>query len=239
MTEAPKSIVIVTGASRGLGYALGRSFGVPGTHVLAVARTVGGLEELDEEIQSQGGSATLVPLDLTDDGGLERLGAAVFERWGRIDAWLHTAVHAPPLAPVEHVDGRDLDKAIALNVRVTQRLIRVLDPLLRLSAEGRAVFFDHPSAARPFHSAYHATKAAQIEIAQAWGREITRTTAIRVSVVSPPPMPTAVRARFYPGENPSQLTDPSVVADALRKALVDEPGGYIDLRAITGLHRSA
>ena len=236
--NSDETIILITGASRGLGYAIGRAVARPGAHVLAVARTVGGLEELDEEIQARGGSATLVPLDITDDPGLERLGAAIFERWGRIDTWFHAAAHPAPLSPVDHVDVKDLDRSFAVNARATQRLIRVLDPLLRQAPAGRAVFFDDPGAARPFHSAYCTSKMAQIEFAQIWAREIARTTKIHVTIASPPPMASAVRARFYPGENGDALTDPTTVADALLAEIETEPGSYIDLRAITGVRRT-
>ncbi len=213
-------IALVTGASRGLGFAVARALGAAGAHVIALARTVGALEELDDAIRPGGGAATLVPLDLTDDPALERLGAAVFERWGRLDLWVHAAIHAPALAPANHVDAKDLDRAIAVNLRATQRLIRVLDPLLRQSDRGRALFFtDAAGAGQRFHAAYRATKIGQIEIATAWAREVEATPALRVAFAAPPPMPTALRLRFYPGEPRDRLTHPSVVADALLPAL--------------------
>src|SRR5690625_1061260 len=126
-------IALVTGASRGLGFALARQLGLAGAHVIALARTSGGLEELDDAIRDGGGTATLVPLDLTDEPALARLGATIYERWGRIDFWAHTAIHAPALSPAHHIDSKDFDRAVEINLRVTQRLIRVLDPLLRQS----------------------------------------------------------------------------------------------------------
>ncbi len=131
-------IALVTGASRGFGFACAAAMGSAGAHVLALARTVGGLEELDDKISSTSGITTLIPLDICDDPGLERLGAAVHDRWGRIDLWLHTAIHAAPLQPAEHIDAGELDQTLATNIRAFQRLIRVVDPLLRLS--------DHPVA---------------------------------------------------------------------------------------------
>ena len=213
-------VALVTGASRGLGYAVARELGARGAHVIALARTVGGLEELDDEIKAAagpgGGGATLVPLDLTDDPALERLGASVFERWGRLDVWVHTAIHAPALSPAGHIDARDLDRALAVNVRATQRLIRVLDPLLRQSDRGRAVFLtDATGAGQRFHGAYQASKQAQAAIAAAWAREVEATPALRVVLAAPPPMPTAVRARFYPGEDRAKLADPAAVARQL------------------------
>lgn len=216
-------IALVTGASRGLGYAVARELGARGAHVIALARTVGGLEELDDEIKRAGGAATLVPLDITDDPALERLGASVFERWGRLDIWMHTAIHAPALSPAGHIDARDLDRALAVNVRATQRLIRVLDPLLRQSDRGRAVFLtDSTGAGQRFHGAYQASKQAQAAIATAWAREVEATPALRVVLAAPPPMPTAVRARFYPGEDRAKLADPAEVARQLLDALASE-----------------
>jgi NAD(P)-dependent dehydrogenase (short-subunit alcohol dehydrogenase family) len=213
-------IALVTGASRGLGFAVARALGAAGAHVVALARTVGGLEELDDLITAAGGTATLVPLDLTDDPALERLGAAIHERWGRLDLWVHTAIHAPPLSPVGHIDAKELDRALAVNLRATQRLIRVLDPLLRLSESGRAVFLtDETGAGQRFHAAYRAGKAGQIEIAAAWAREVEATAALRVVFAAPPPMPTALRARFYPGEPRDRLADPAVVAERLLAGL--------------------
>ena len=136
-------LILVTGASRGLGYATAEALAGPGTQIIALARTVGGLEELDDRIKSKGGAATLVPLDITDDGGLERLGLSIHERWGRLDAWVHTAAHAVPLAPAEHIAPKDLDRALAVNTRATQRLIAMLDPLLRAAPQGRAVIASH------------------------------------------------------------------------------------------------
>ena len=228
MTEFKDRIALVTGASRGLGYAVAEGLARGGAQVIALARTVGGLEELDE---AAGGGITLVPLDLTDDPGLERLGAAIHERWGRLDLWVHTAVHAPPLSPVEHVADKDLDRTLAVNLRAFQRLIRVVDPLLRRAEAGRAVWFADASAEQPFHGTYLAAKAGQQAIAAMWAAEIRATSNIRVIAATPPPMPTALRARFYPGEDRSHLTAPSIVAGRLLAQLAQGADGPIDLRA--------
>ena len=213
-------VALVTGASRGLGHAVGHALGAAGAHVIALARTVGGLEELDDAIKGAGGTATLVPVDVTDGPALERLGAAVFERWGRLDLWVHCAVHAPALSPTNHIDAKDFDRALAVNVGATRGLIRVLDPLLRQSASGRAVFLaDRTGEGERFHAAYQATKQAQIALASAWAREVDATPSFRVIVAAPPPMPTAVRARFYPGEDRSTLTHPTEVARRLVEGL--------------------
>lgn len=233
MTDTPLDgrIALVTGASRGLGYALAHAFGAAGAHVVAVARTVGGLEALDEEIQAAGGSATLVPLDLTDDTGLERLAGAIHERWGRIDDWAHTAITAPPLAPVEHIDAKDLDTVIALNFRVVARLIRVLDPLLRNSDSGRVFHFaDAEETARPNHATYLASKAASGTLFTSWKHALDSASNVRVSAVSVPPMPTTLRLRFHPGEDTGTLSKPSVIAERLVANLNTDLPDRLDLR---------
>lgn len=226
MQWARDKIALVTGASRGLGYAIAREVGAAGGHVIAVARTVGGLEELDTDIKAAGGSATLVPLDLTDDPALERLGTAVHDRWGRLDLWVHTAVHAPPLTPAEHIDAKDLDGSLKLTARATQRLIRVLDPLLRQSGQPTAVMFSDHAAASKFHGTYGAAKAAQLAYARAWAAEHT---SLRLLIAEPPAMPTALRARFHPGEDRGQLTEPAIVAGRLMAHLREGNSGAIAL----------
>ena len=213
-TDWRDRVVLVTGASRGLGWALARATAGRGAHVLALARTVGGLEELDDAIRAAGGAATLVPLDVTDDAGLARLGAALFEKWGRLDGWLHCAVHAPPCAPANHVEAKDLDRAWAVNARATQRLIRVLDPLLRAAPQGFAVLMDDAREGEPFFSPYAATKAAARAFWTAWAGETARTP-MRVLLAHPPAMPTATRARFYPGEDRAALTPADRAAAAV------------------------
>lgn len=207
MTDAPAPtrLTLVTGASRGLGYALALAEARAGAHVLALARTVGGLEELDDAIKAAGGTATLIPLDVTDDGGLARMGAAIAEKWGRLDRWLHCATQAAPCSPANHADAKDVDRAVAVNVRATQRLIRVTDPLLRRSDTGLAVLMDDPRDGQPFFGAYAATKAAARAWWTAWAAE-TGKTRLRVVLATPPAMPTALRARFFPGEAREALT---------------------------------
>ena len=196
-------VALVSGASRGFGFAAAAALGAAGAHVLALARTQGGLEDLDDRIGASGGKATLIPLDICDDPGLERLGAAVHERWGRVDLWLHTAFHAPPLQPAEHIDAKELDRSLAVNVRAFQRLIRVVDPLLRLSEAGMALIAADDAAGKKFHGPYALAKAAQSALTRAWAAESGAR--ITVAEVVPPPMPTALRGRFYPGESREKL----------------------------------
>ncbi len=205
MTGVPLEgqVALVTGASRGFGFAAAAALGAAGAHVIAVARTTGGLEELDDRIAGAGGSATLVPLDICDDPGLGRLGAAIHGRWGRVDLWLHTAFHAAPLQPVEHIDAKDLDRDLAVNIRAFERLIRVVDPLLRLAPCPVALIAADDAATIKFHGSYAASKAAQSALARAWAAESG--SRIAIAEIVPPPMPTALRARFYPGEDRSSL----------------------------------
>jgi NAD(P)-dependent dehydrogenase (short-subunit alcohol dehydrogenase family) len=211
-------LAFVDGASRGLGWALALEAAKRGAHVLAMARTIGGLEELDDAIKRAGGEATLVPADVTDDPALARLGAAIHERWGRLDLWLHCAVHAPPLSPAAHIEDKDLDKALAVNARATQRLIRVLDPLLRAAPAGVAVHMDDLRDDQAFFSSYAASKAAARIFWSAWAQETVKSP-LRILRALPPAMPTATRARFYPGEDRAKLADPAAVATRLLDAV--------------------
>jgi NAD(P)-dependent dehydrogenase (short-subunit alcohol dehydrogenase family) len=209
-------IALITGASRGLGAALARELAAT-HHIIAVAKTVGALEELDDAIQAAGGAATLAPMDITVDAAMQQLCRGIFDRWGKLDLWLHTAVHAAPLAPAGHIGPKDLTKSLTINVEATARLIAYVSPLLGLT--GQAVFFDDPRAGQQFFGAYGATKAAQIALARSWQAETTKT-GPRVQIVTPAPMPTATRARFYPGEDRSPLADPRTEAARLLPAIL-------------------
>jgi NAD(P)-dependent dehydrogenase (short-subunit alcohol dehydrogenase family) len=225
VTWASGQIALVTGASRGFGFACAAALGAAGAHVIAVARTTGGLEELDTRIADSGGTATLVPLDIRDDPGLERLGAAIHGRWGRVDLWLHTAIHAAPLQPAEHIDANELDQTIATNIRAFQRLIRVVDPLLRLAPAPVALIAADAPATLKFHGAYAAAKAAQSALTRAWAAESGQR--ITIAEVQPPPMPTALRGRFYPGEDRAKLAsiEDAAARLAARISAGDLPGG--------------
>lgn len=206
-------VAIVTGASRGLGAALAEAL-AKDHHVIAMARTSGGLEDLDDRIQAAGGSATLVPVDLTDSGACAAVCRSIRERWGHADLWAHAAVHVAPLTPAAHIDPKDLAKSLATNVSATATLIACVAPLLDAAEDGKALFFDDPRAGEQFFSAYGATKAAQVSLARSWAAETART-GPRVMILSPPPMSTATRARFFPGENKSALTSPDAAAQSI------------------------
>ncbi|MGR3491448.1 MAG: SDR family NAD(P)-dependent oxidoreductase [Shimia sp.] len=194
--------ILITGASRGLGAALAPLLATR-AHIIAVARTVGGLEELDDAVKAAGGTATLAPLDVTDDGAMQHLCASIHQRFGGLSMWLHTAIHAAPLAPAPMVQPKDWSKSVTLNVDATARLIRYIAPLL--PPNGKAVFFADPVEGAANFGAYGATKAAQMALVRSWQAETPRT-GPHVQIVTPPPMPTATRARFHPGEDRSMLT---------------------------------
>lgn len=213
MSDKDQKLAIVTGASRGLGAALAERLGARGYHVVAVARTTGALEELDDRIRAVGGAATLAPMDITQPAAMIQLVQAVLDRWGGCDLWAHAAIHAASLAPAPHVDPKDMDRSILVNVTATHGLTVLMDPLLR-ARNGTALFFDDPRAGQPFFGAYGATKAAQIAFARSWQAE-SRRLGPRVAIATPNPMPTAVRARFFPGEDRSTLSPCRAEADRI------------------------
>jgi len=213
---APR-VALVTGASRGLGAAIAEQLALRGWHVVAVARTVGGLEELDDRVKGAGlpgaGGLTLAPMDVTNDDAMRHLCRSVHDRWGGLGFWAHAAIHAAPLAPAGHIDQKDWDKSLATNARATGMLIPMVEPLLR-AREGSAMFFDDPRAGQPFFGAYGASKAAQMALARSWQVEAAKH-GPRVLIVEPQPMPTATRARFFPGEDRSRLSAPQSEAARL------------------------
>jgi len=202
---------LITGASRGLGAALAEAL-APTHHIIAVARTTGGLEDLDDRIQAIGGSATLAPMDITNEGAMATLCRGIYDRWGTLDLWLHAAIHAAPLSPADHVGRSDWDKSMAINAGATAMLIPFVAPLL--GETGRAVFFDDKRAGHKFFGAYGASKAAQMSLVRSWQAETVRT-GPNVHVLEPNPMPTALRARFFPGEDRTPLASPKHEADRL------------------------
>lgn len=207
-------IALVTGASRGLGAALAEQLAVRGWHVVAVARTVGGLEALDDRVKALklpgAGTFTLAPMDVTNDDAMRHLCFNIHTRWGGVGFWAHTAVHAAPLSPAGSLDARDWDKSIATNIRATGTLIPMMEPLLR-AHNGSALFLEDPRAGQKFFGAYAASKAAQIALARCWQAE-TAKLGPRVLIETPAPMPTAIRARFFPGEDRSGLAAPDTEA---------------------------
>ncbi len=202
-----QKIALITGASRGLGAAMAEELAVQGWQVVAVARTTGGLEDVDDRAKAAGasGALTLAPMDITNDDAMRHLCRSIFDRWGGIDLWVHAAIHAAPLAPAGHIDVKDWDKSVAINLRATGTLIPMVEPLLRARTGGTALFLNDKQAGEKFFGAYAATKTGQITLAQSWAAETTKT-GPRVVIAAPAPMPTATRARFFPGEDRTPLT---------------------------------
>lgn len=211
-------IALVTGASRGLGAAMAEELAGRGWHVVALARTVGGLEELDDRVKARrqpgAGELTLAPMDITNDDAMAHLCRSIFDRWGRLDLWVHAAIHAAPMSPAQFLDVKDWDKSLAINLRATGTLIPLVEPLLRLAPAPAAMFLDDPRGGEMYFGAYGATKAAQIALARSWQKEAAKV-GPRVLIETPAPMPTATRARFFPGEDRSPLADPRIEAARL------------------------
>lgn len=235
-------IAVVTGASRGIGAAVAAALAREGAHVVALARTVGGLEELDDTIRSQGGTTTLVPLDLRDGDALDRLGASLHARYGRLDILVGNAGVLGPLSPLGHVEPKAWAEVLDVNVTANWRLLRALDPLLRLSDAGRAVFVTSGAAskARAYWGPYAVSKAALEILVRTYAAE-TEGTNLRVNLFNPGPIRTRMRAQAMPGEDPERLAPPEVAADAVLKlcapdclrtgALFDLPlGTFLDFR---------
>jgi NAD(P)-dependent dehydrogenase (short-subunit alcohol dehydrogenase family) len=207
-------IALVSGASRGIGYATACALAKAGAHVVAVARTQAGLEELDDEIRKAGGAATLVPLNLSDFDGIARLGAALHERHGRLDILVGNAGIAGPSSPLGHIDLKPWNEVMAVNVTANFQLIRCMEPLLKKSDAGRAVFVTSAAASRAsaYLAPYAASKAALETLARAWAQE-TAATPIRVNLFDPGPIRTRMRASVFPGEDPLTLDTPDQAAE--------------------------
>lgn len=209
-------IALVTGASRGIGYHSALALAKAGAHVICVARTVGGLEELDDEIKSIGGNATLVPLDLLDFDAIDRLGGSIYERWGKLDILLGNAGMLGSLSPIEHIEPKTFEKVFALNVTANWRLMRSLSPLLREAEHGRAIFMTSSFATenKPFWGVYAASQSALQTLAATWSKE-TAKSSLTVSLLDPGPTETALRASAMPGEDRANLQHPSEIGKKL------------------------
>jgi NAD(P)-dependent dehydrogenase (short-subunit alcohol dehydrogenase family) len=224
MTEKPvfmtlplaSRIALVTGASRGIGYATARALASRGAHIIALARTQGGLEELDDEIRKDGGSATLVPLSLTDVDGIARLGAALHERHGQLDILVGNAGTAGPSSPLGHIDMKPWNDVMAINATANFQLIRCMEPLLKKADAGRAVFITSAAAskARAYLGPYSASKAALEALVRVWAHE-TASTRLRVNLFNPGPIRTRMRAAVFPGEDPMTLDTPEQAAELI------------------------
>ena len=222
---ASPRVVLVTGASRGIGRAAALALAGQGAHVIALARTQGALEALDDEIRAAGGAATLVPLDLADHDALDRLGGSIYERWGRLAGLVGNAGLLGPISPLPHVSPKQFNDVFAVNVTANFRLIRSLDPLLRAAPAGRAVFITSGvasrAATRAYWGLYASSKAALDLLARSYAAETVKT-AVKVMLVNPGPLRTRMRAAAMPGEDPMTLSTPEDLAPKLLKLLAPE-----------------
>ena len=209
-------LALVTGASRGLGAAVAKAYAGAGAHVIAIARTQGGLEELDDAIRGAGGNATLVAMDLTNFDGIDDLGRQIHERWGKLDILVGNAAMLGDMSPLGHIRPESWERTFALNVTANWRLIRSMDPLLRQSDAGRAIFMTSgiTRSLRPYWGLYSSTKAALEALAVTYAHEVEKTP-VRVNLVNPGPTRTAMRATAFPGEDPLTLPPPEHLAETM------------------------
>ncbi len=216
-------VAVVTGASRGIGRAAALALAEAGAHIVALARTQGALEELDDAIRERGGSATLVPVNLKDYEALDRLGAALHQRWGKLDILVGNAGILGELAPITHVDQPVWDEVMAVNVTANYRLIRSLDPLLRASDAGRAVFVSSGAAHKclAYWGPYSISKAALEALVRTYAAE-TEKTPLRVMLLNPGPLRTAMRRAAMPGEDPLTLKTPEELAPHIVKLALSD-----------------
>jgi len=217
-------VALVTGASRGIGQAAAVALAAAGAHVVLTARTQGGLIAADDAIAAAGGSATIAPLDLMDGEGVDRLGAAIGARWGRLDILVLNAAMLGPLTPVAHGDPGEVAELFALNVLAQQRLLRACDPWLRAAPAGRVIAVTSSVATRPraYWGLYGASKAALEALILAYADEGANIGGVRAAILDPGATATAMRARAFPGEDAAGLKGPDVVAERIVGLLVSE-----------------
>jgi NAD(P)-dependent dehydrogenase (short-subunit alcohol dehydrogenase family) len=216
-------IALITGASRGIGKACALKLAAQGAHCILVATTTGGLEEVDDEINALGGSATLVPMDVTDYPAIDRLGASLFERYGKLDILVGNAGILGKLSPVGHIDPKDWDKVLAVNLTANWRLLRSMDPLLRQSHGGRVVMVTSSVAAKPraYWSIYAVSKAGLENLTLMYGEEVLKTN-IKVNLLDPGGTATRMRAEAFPGEDQATLKTPDDVAETILELCLPE-----------------
>lgn len=232
---SPSRIALVTGASRGIGAAIALELAQAGHHIVATARTVGGLEELDDNIRGLGGSATLVPLDIKDFDGIARLALALNERYGKLDVMIGNAGVLGPLSPLEHIEPKNFDNLMAVNVTANWQLIRTMNALLTRAPAGRAVFVTSGAAyrGRAYWGPYAASKAALDAMVRSYAAE-TATTNVRANLFAPGPTRTRMYIGAFPGVDPETLPTPEDVAKAMLPLCLpecSESGKVYDFRA--------
>lgn len=237
MTERPLEgkLALVTGASRGIGAATAKALAAKGAHVILVARTTGGLEEIEEAIHAAGGSATIAPLDLTDGDSIARLAAAIGERWQALDILVLNAAMLGSLMPVAQIDAKELSQVVTLNFIAQQALIAAFDPMLRASEAGRLIALTSTVARAPraYWGAYGASKAALETLVAAYGEEVKNLSPVRVAIVNPGATATKMRKLAYPGEDQATLKSPETVGERLADLAASdfETGTRIDIPA--------
>jgi NAD(P)-dependent dehydrogenase (short-subunit alcohol dehydrogenase family) len=231
---------LVTGASRGLGRAAALALAKQGAHIIATARTQGGLEELDDEIKACGSSATLVPMDIADYPAIDRLGAAIFERWKKLDILIGNAGLLGKLTPLPHIEPKSWDDVMAVNVTANYRLIRSMDPLLRMAPHGRAIFITSGLAYKcfPYWGSYSISKAALEAMVKTYAAEM-ETTSVRANCFSPGPTRTKMRATAMPGEDPMSIPSAEEVAEQILPMCVEDfsDNGAVYKYAASGLFK--
>ncbi|MPT46833.1 MAG: SDR family NAD(P)-dependent oxidoreductase [Sphingobium sp.] len=221
-------LALVTGASRGIGAETAFALGAAGAHVLLVARTTGGLEEVEERIHAAGGSATIAPLDLIDGESIGRLAGAVAQRWNALDIMVLNAAILGSLASVQAIDTKELARTLTLNVSAQQALIAAFDPLMRASRDARLIALTSSVARNPraYWGGYAASKAALEALVLTYGEEVKNISSIRTHIIDPGATRTAMRAKAFPGEDPASLKSPETVAHAVRDIIIgDAPNG--------------
>jgi NAD(P)-dependent dehydrogenase (short-subunit alcohol dehydrogenase family) len=216
-------IALVTGASRGIGAAVAVRFAGEGAHVVLAARTVGGLEEVDDRVRAAGGSATLVPLDLREFTRIDELAAALYQRYGKLDILVGNAAEFGTFSPAGHIDPKLWGEIIDLDLTANWRLIRAMDPLLRAAPAGRAIFVTSRLArdALPYYGPYAVAKAGLETLVRSYAGEVART-AVRANLIDPGVVRTRLRAQIFPGENPARLPTPESVTQAFLELAVPE-----------------
>src|SRR6266699_4112871 len=236
MGQLAGKIALITGASRGIGAAVAERFAAEGAHLVLAARTVGGLEEVDDKIRSAGGSATLVPFDLREFGKIDELAAALYERYGRLDILIGNAAEFGVFSPLGHIDPALWGEVTELNLTANWRLIRAMDPLLRAAEHGRAVFVTTGLAreALPYYGPYVVSKAALEAMVRIYAGEVARTR-LRVNLIDPGPLRTRLRARIFPGEDPANLPSPQTIADAFLPLVLEECSRHGEIVAAADL----
>jgi NAD(P)-dependent dehydrogenase (short-subunit alcohol dehydrogenase family) len=218
MTETKRlkgRIALITGASRGIGAAVAKRYAAEGAHVILIGRTVGALEEMDDAVRAAGSTATLVPLDLRELDRIDPIGPALYERFGKLDILVGNAGLLGTLGPLSHHDAKLWDDVLRVNVTANWRLIRTLEPLLKRSDAGRAIFVTSGAAqkAHAYWGAYATSKAALEAMVRTWAAELAKTS-IRVNLISPGAIRTAMRAAAFPGEDPASLRPPEAITES-------------------------